>query len=143
LPFPIVPEYCFAVLRSGASRLASVALLVMAGSIEPVWEIGHALVHAEIAHHASELPAGGTNAAAPAGPAVFALPSGDGHSHPLFQAPARPSTDLVLTSALLPSAVLRLPLESLAVQSPTFPGISARASPAAPGIIQPRAPPVV
>lgn len=128
--------------RSRASRFASVVLLLLAGSVEPAWEIGHTVAHAKLAHHAHELSEFAPAAADPAFPAVSALPDGDEHSHPIFQAPVRPPSDLILPVTSLPSKALGLQVGDLPVRRLEFPGISARGSPRTAGTTRSRAPPL-
>lgn len=141
MPFPMLPGYSFHVFRSPASRFVSVALLLLAGSVEPVWEIGHAVAHAETSHHSRELSVSAPDPGTP-GSGVSALPDDNGHGHPVFHAPVRPSSDLTLALAQLPANTLWLPLGDLAIRRPAFAGVSARASPRTAGTTQPRAPPL-
>jgi hypothetical protein len=141
----ICPPRCFRaivshVFRSRVSRFVSVALLFLAGSVEPVWEIGHAVAHAEASHHSHELSESASDPETP-GSRVSALPDDDGHGHPVFHAPVRPSSDLTLALAQLPANTLWLPLDDLAIRRPAFSSVSARASPRTAGTTQPRAPP--
>ena len=138
---PHLPLYCFAVSRSRAVRYVSVALVLLAASAEPVWEIAHAIGHAAASHHADEL-AGLSPLARNTEPGVSTLPEDDGHDHPVFQAPVRPAADLTLAVALLPFSTLWLPLDELAIRRPALSSVSARASPQASGTIRPRAPPL-
>lgn len=143
LPFRSLSGYSIPVPRSRASRFASVALLLLAGSVEPAWEVGHALVHAEIAHDSHhQLSEPAPSPAVPAVPVVSALPDGDGHGHPVFHVPVKPSADLTLAVVFLPPDAFRLPDEGLAVPGMWWPAISARAGPQTAGTTQPRAPPL-
>lgn len=130
------------VARSRAYHIASVAVLLLASSVEPAWQFGHAVAHGEAVHSLQRWESG-PNTADPALPTVSALSGSDGHSHPVIQARLTPRSDAPPAVAAFPATVLRLPLESPAVRSLSLPGISARASPRTAGSTQSRAPPLV
>lgn len=143
LPLPICGGYCWFVPRSRASRLVSLALLLLAGSVEPAWEIGHAIAHARVAHPHPEQPALESGTANPTF-ALTGLPDADDHPHLVLQAPVRPSSSpLALVVAALPSTSIRPLVPSLVVPRHSFPGVTARASPPYNGGPQTRAPPLI
>lgn len=141
LRFQKYRDYCCPVPRSRAPRLISLGLLVLAGSVEPAWEIGHALAHLDLAANHQEAREAAPTHDRGTFPAVSALPEADGHGHPVFQAPVRPTSDLTLAVAFLHPHVFQLPLDDSPVAGLVFPGISARGSPRDAGTGQPRAPP--
>ena len=129
-------------LRSGPSQLLSLALLLLAGSFEPAWELGHAVLHLEAGpgHHSAE------SAPPTPDPTAASVSASDdqlGHEHPVFQSPVRLRGDFILAMAALPAGVVEPRLETLTVRSLVHPGAPARASPLFRITAQPRAPPLV
>lgn len=127
--------------RPGLTRILSVALLLVAGSFEPAWELGHAVLHFEAAHNTHDLSEHDRHPADAASLSILASNDEAGHEHPVFQSPVRPDGNLILAVVALPATGLELPIETLTVRSPAFPGAPARASPIFAHTTQPRAPP--
>jgi hypothetical protein len=127
--------------RSGSIRVLSIAALLLAGSLEPAWVLGHAVLHLESAqdpHH----PAQSGNEADPAGPAVAGTETGSEHGHPIFQAPIRPGTDLHFSVSALPVEHRDSSPSAPIVAVTFFVPVPARASPIEAHASRPRAPPL-
>lgn len=139
LPRPLTIDW--AVPKSRALQFASVVLLLGAAVGEPAWELGHAIAHAESAEHPHEASAPSANIDGSA-PTIASVPEANGHGHPAFQHPVRPSPGQAVAWAALPATLLVLPLPMPMVRSSPAFGVSARASPRAGGTTQPRAPPL-
>jgi hypothetical protein len=127
--------------RSRVPRLISLGLLLLAGSVEPAWEIGHTLAHLDLAAAHRQTPEAAPDHRDTSVPAVSSLPDVGDHGHPVFQSPVRPVSDLTFGVAFLHLAVFGISLDDGPVASLTFPGISARGSPRDGSTSQPRAPP--
>lgn len=131
-----------AVVRSRVSRFFSIALLLLAGSVEPAWEFGHAVIHADPLDHSHETSVAPVSAD-PTLPSVAGRTEDDGHFHPTFQAPARPASDLPSAVGALRSTIVKTVFTNLAVRSYAFFDDSAIANPRTTHTTQPRAPPLV
>lgn len=127
--------------KSRALRVASVVLLLGAAAGEPAWELGHAIAHAERVGlpHETSAPSADSDGTAPI---ISSVPEGNGHGHPAFQPPVRPSSGQAVAFVALPATILVLPLAMPLVRSSAASGGSARASPRTAGTTQPRAPPL-
>lgn len=139
LPRPLTIDWV--VPKSRALRVASVVLLLGAAAGEPAWELGHAIAHGESAAHPQEASAPSADSDGSA-PIISAVPEANGHGHPAFQPPGRPSPGQAVALVALPATILVLPLAMPLVRSSAAFGVSARASPPAGGTAQPRAPPL-
>lgn len=135
-------DYHWPMLRSGLSRSLSILLLLCAGSFEPVWELGHAVLHHEASHHAAEA---GVGASEPGGAARVTVLSADqpgDHGHPVLQAPAKPRTELVLFVLALPASSPSLSSALVVESREAFLSAPARASPVLDLTAPTRAPPL-
>jgi hypothetical protein len=127
--------------RSGPIRILSIAALLLAGSLEPAWLLGHAVLHLESAHDEHHAEESGRHSE-PSVPAVAATDAQTDHGHPVFQAPIRPGNDLVFSVAALPAESRDPSMASLIVAVAFFIAVPARASPLPPSASRPRAPPL-
>ena len=136
-------DYHCSMLRSGVSRILSITLLFAAGSIEPAWELGHAVIHLETAHADHDVldhtPAPVETAAL----SVLAANHDLEHEHPVFQRAAKPGLDLIVPVVTVPADAAGLTFGPLTIRFAVRSGVSARASPTQEYTSQPRAPPLV
>ena len=128
--------------RCGLFRYFSVALLFLAGSFEPAWEIGHAVLHLEAAHDSHDMVAHSEKPADATSQSNLSSSTESDHEHPVFQTPVRPGINLVPSVVALPSNALGLLLATRSVPREAFLAAPARASPGLAHPVQPRAPPL-
>ena len=114
----------------------------MAGSLEPGWELGHAVLHLEASRSDHGVREHDPHSTGPDSFSILAADDELGHQHPVFHSPAKPSADLILAILALPSESLDLRSATSTVPRATLSGTPARASPGFEPTSQPRAPPL-